>query len=485
MANPSVLQRDFLRMARDFPRNQLPQGAVWNMVDWLPRDDAPLRGRGGWSALADIHAVTSSADKIHAGIYAPFSTKKNLAVDDGGNLYSFTDAGTVTGIGVAYASGLPLQNPVFHADYVIFPSGDGSTAPKRYNNTAIAALGGTPPAGQYATVWKDYTLLANTTANPRRLFFSEPGDPNATWDTTLSIIDFSRPIRGLAALRNSVLVFHDDAVSRLRGSIPPPDGDLEKDDPAFQVGLVDARSICTYADWVYWCSTEGVFRSDGVSIEDLTRRGDMSSYWTDLLLSLQSDWTFATGVLNNTLFVIVDDDGSANDGFMCNLRDYTWSRISNVDAKVLWSSVTSFDELYIGRSQEGKVGKLSSIFTPASAVKNDGDGTAVLPVLETAYYEGEPGQKTWKKGYVGYELFDWATDNPTIAVRTISSPAETSYSGVYGTLAEHSGYQRSRFQLGFVQEGIGFKLTQLAAGDARLYGIEADVHARERSRLAR
>lgn len=484
MSEPVTLQRDFGKMVRDFPRNQLPQGTVWNMVDWIPREGAPLRGRGGWVTAADVTATVATASRIVAGIYAPFTAAaQNLALDEDGNLVKFTAAGTVTNIG-AVVSGTPKQNPVFHADYVIFPSNDGSTAPKRYNGSAVANLGGSPPAAQYATVWGDYTLLANTAANPRRLFFSEPGDPNATWDTTYSIKDFSRPVRGLAALKNAILVFHDDAVSRLRGDTPPPDLGMTADDPMFQVGVADARSIVAHADYVYWCSTEGVFRSDGTALEDLTKRGDMTQYWQDLLLPFTSSYTITAGILRESYFIVLMDGSTFKDAFLVDLRNFGWSRVSNLDAISMWESVSAFDELYFGRRGAGAVGSLSSIWSPASAVKNDGNSTAVLPLLESAFFEGEPGEKSWKRGYIGYQRTDYASDNPTMTVKTIRTPESTTYSSSLVTLAEQTTYKRSRFDMHFSSPGVAFKLECQNAGDTLLYSLGAEVGVRERSRLA-
>lgn len=503
MANPSVLQRDFLRMARDMARNQLPQGAVWNMVDWLPRYDAPLRGRGGWANAALIIDEEPAAVQVVAGIDAPFVNipSQNLAVSDTGHLYKFVSevVNTFPVLGTVYAAGTPLQNPVFHDQYVIFPSANGTTPPNRYNGSVVAPLGGSPPAGRYATVWNDYTLLASTVANPNRLYFSAPSDPNATWDTSQSFWDFSRPIKGLATLRNAILVFHDDAISRLRGDTPPPGGDLEADDPAFLVGTVDARSISLHADWCYFASTEGFFRTDGVSIEDLTRRGDISTFWTDWMTLAGTSgstlgFTISSGVLNNILFTSVCFDGLFLNGFMCNLRDYSWSQISNVDAVTMWSSVTLFDEIFFGRGGQGVVGRLSPIFNPGSDTqyRDDGNGERVEPLLETAFYEGEPGEKSWKKCYVGYELRDMglpdSPDDPLFEISAKEEPAEEFDTlhdyRQFALFPQHNGYRRSRFELHFSSEGIAFKFRQVGRGDLRLYGLEAEVHPRERSRLA-
>lgn len=483
MSSPATLQSDFKRMVRDLPRNRMPQGSLWNAVDWIPDNGAPLRQRGGWGNAAAISASSASATQIRAGIAAPFTAGNQiLAIDEDGVLWKYTAGGTVTQIGAALT---PVQNPVFHANTVIIPSDDGSNAPKKYDGSSIAALSGTAPAGKYACVFKDFTVLAGSSANPRRQWFSEEGSPSGTWDTTYSIIDYARAIKGQAALRNAILVFHDDTVSRVRGSLPPAStdtGDFVRDDPAFHVGILDARSICVFEEEAFWASTKGVFRSDGVALDDLTRRGGMMQYWQDMVAGYTTSWTVAGGIFNNTYLLCVMDGTSFVDAFAIDVGDFHWTRLSNIDAVSFWNSVNAIDELYWGRRGAGVVAKGASMWTPASAVKNDGDGDAVLPVAETPFYEGPPGPKRIKSVYIASELTDWATDNPTMTVSYITSPEATSYTALSSTISESSGYQRTRHQIGGHYPGIALKFTRTNAGDTKLYSIEAEIDAEEPGR---
>jgi hypothetical protein len=127
---------------------------------------------------------------------------------------------------------------------------------------------------------------------------------------------------------------------------------------------------------------------------------------------------------------------------------------------------------------------LSSIFQPAAGVKNDGDGDAVAPVFESAYYEGKLGEKAFKTFLLGYELTDYATDNPTLSAGYIKTPEDTSYTALTGTAAENSKRGYKRWPLGFGADGIAFQVTKANAGDVKLWSLEADVHGREQSRRA-
>ena len=470
-------------MVRDLPRNRMLQGSLWNAVDYIPDNGAPLRQRGGWANAADVAAVSAAASTIQAGIGAPFfAGNQLLALDEDGRLWKYTTAGTVTLVGAALT---PLQNPVFHADTVIIPSDNGTNQPKKYDGTTIATLAATAPAGKYACVFKDYTVLAASAANPRRQWFSTEGSPSGVYDTTFSIIDYSRAIKGQAALRNAILVFHDDVVSRVRGSSPPASsdtGDFVKDDPAFHVGLIDARSIVTYEDQAFWASAKGVYRSDGVAFDDLTKRGGMMQYWQDLVATFTSSWTVGGGLFNDTYLLSVMNGSSFVDSFAIDVKDFHWTRLSNIDALTFWNSVNAVDEVYWGRRGAGIVAKGSSMWTPALATKNDGNGTAVTGTVELPFYEGPPGPKRIKSVFIGADLTDWATDNPTMTLSYVTSPESTSYTTASPTVAEGTGYTRTRIPIGGHYPGIGLKLTRTAAGDTKLYSVEAEIDQEEPGR---
>jgi hypothetical protein len=230
----------------------LPANSVWNLVDGIPQYVAGVRQRGGWTQDSQSlsAASTSTTTYVAGGVYATFSisgaaTTKNLALDEDGRLFNVTTAASATSIGAARAI---RQNPVFHGGValsgsseltglVIIPDATGASVPMVYNGTSLTGMSGTPPKAKYAAIYKDYTVLGNGTVSstlyPNRIWFSAEGDPDNTWDTTDSWIDFSLPVTGFGPTRNAMLVFSDTQVARVRGSIPPPDEDMVVDDPIF------------------------------------------------------------------------------------------------------------------------------------------------------------------------------------------------------------------------------------------------------------
>ncbi len=504
---PILLQNQFNEGQKsDFPRNRMPPNSAWKLQDVILDLGAPARERGGW---ANASPSSTASAYVGGGIYATFSPTAgalpvNLFVDDAGNVVIFTaSSSTAVGAGVTV-----LQNPIFHGGVaasaasaiytglIIIPDGTGAAVPKKYDGTTLSNLGGSPPKARYAVVYKDYTMLANGTVGstqfPNRVWFSPPGDPDCfgtsgitAWDTTDSWIDFSLPVRGLASTKNVVFVFGDGQVSRIRGNTAPPDEDMIVDDPWQKVGLLDARSITTYQDVVYWAAPEGIFRSDGVYLDDITAKGGMLRHWLDLTAQATTSWSVATGVIRNKLIIVVMDGTTFKDAFMVDLTTYAWTQITNLKTLAIWDGSTGIgDETFFGRRDAKRAARLGTIFTGVgdATYKADGDGTAVASVIETPFYDmGRPGIKTVKGLHVGYHLADLATDGPTIAVSYTTTPESTSYTSL-GSLVENTEYDRRRLQLGGRFWGLGLKFTRSGAGDFYGYDLSAETSFQEESK---
>jgi hypothetical protein len=490
MASPSHLQRRFAGgTKRDHPRNQMPEGSLWWGSDLVPDLLSPARERGGWTNASDaITGVFAGADSTVGGIYAPFTAgAQNLAValDTGvaAHLVKVAANGTCTDIG-ALTDRTETQLG-FHRNLVIIPYYTGTSAPQKYNGTTIGTLGGSPPQARHVTVFKDRTCLGATNAQPQRLYFSDAGDPEG-WDTTNTFWDFNNPITALAAVRNFILVFSDGSLSRLYGSTPPPGSDFSANDPLFEVGCTDARSVAIQGDRVLFANPEGIYMTDGSADPvNITSLCGMRTYWqTQLAGYTKSNWILAGGFLRDDYFIIVTDAGSLKVAARIDVGRRAWWPLTNVDARAIWKAEGTSDELYFGRYGAARVGSLSSIYSPAAANKADGDGDAVASVIETPFYEGDGSEKGWRKLYTTLELTDYASDNPTVAVSYIRTPEETSYTAITGSLVEGTTRVTKRLPLGFAADGVAFKLTRANAGDFLLYGLAAEVHGREKSRHA-
>jgi len=489
MARTPPALTSFNRMVRDVPRNQLPEGACWTLQDTLPNLGAQSRGRGGYRYYSDaITGVVATTQYVTAGVYADqFATPKLLVIDEDGRLIQVKTDGTGDIVDVG-AANLPLQNPVQLNALVVIPGNNGATAPKKYDGTTIATLGGSPPNGIYAASWKALLVLANTSAEPQRAYFSVADYDPEQWDLVNAFWDFSFPIRGIAPMRNSLLFFHDNYTSRLRGSTPPPGGDMIADDPLFNIGIADARSIATWNEQVVWAATDGLYITDGSIPNDLTQLCGMKSYWQDTVMPAyaKSTYTVVGGVIRNHYIVSVMDGATLIDAAKIDLQRYSWVKLTNVKARSMWrtTSLSGSENLFFGNRDTDRVSELSSIFTPSATYKNDANGTAVTQVVESPFYEFGPGLDSLKSVYVTYDLRDAATDNPTFAVSYATAPEATSYTSI-GTLAETTARARKRLRVGKSGLGFSFKIAQAnASSDSRLWALELQGHAREQSRLS-
>jgi hypothetical protein len=487
MADPVQLQDRFSEgVKRDFPRNQMPARSLWWAEDLIPNLGAPLRGRGGYSyASADITSTVATSSYIIAGIYAGYEdSNRHVVVDEDGRFIEVVSDVSTTDIAAGVTT---LQNPVMHRDIVVVPASGGATNPKSIKHTGggyvVADLAGTPPQAKFASVHKDRTLLACTTAEPQRLWFSDAGDPEG-WDTTNTYWDFNDPISGLEAVRSSILVFSQGNVSRLRGSTPPPGSDFVADDPFIRgIGCDDARSIASTGDVVVFASRGGIHITDGVTVADLTKRCDMLSYWQEQMAAYAaSTWTIAGGIIRGNYFVNVMDGATPKFSALIEVNRYRWWPMTNIDARGLWQGASQ-DELYFGRRGAARVGKLSSIFMPASGTKNDAEGTAVTPLGESPFYLGRPGLKRWRNILPSHDITDYASDNPTLTYSYVTTPEETSYTALATVPAETTALSRPVLFIGKAAYGIGLKWSQTNAADHRFYGVEAEVEPMDPGRV--
>lgn len=500
MGAPFTIQNQFGGMYQDTPRDMLPVGRLWNIVDFIPEYlGSPVRKRGGWTFASLALAATTYVDGL---IFAPFAAgSKNLAVGSDGHVYDFTTVGS-TDRGTAFAV---AQNPIYHRNtsggLVVIPAASGTNTPKSYDGTTFQDLAGTPPQGIFADVWNDRTLLANGTQGGTlfqvRLWFGPVGNAAGTWDTTNSWLDTKLPIRGLAAIRTGILIFHDHTSDLLTGTTPPSAttiGDLTLRSPVFDSGLLDARSIAKYNDTVIWADERGIYQTDGNTLKSLTADGGMSTYWRNLLVNYTASWTIAGGVYNDTYIVSLMNGSTFVDCLAYDLQRTFWYRLSNVKARCFSRQPSAtFEETYYGGANVGRVSALSPILTPAAGNKADGDGTAVAPYFETELYRGwqhwhrkwvpSMGIQSWRRVYLNYQLTDAASDAPTITVSYATDPAAT-YTPITATLPSNSIYTRLHRDLFFQGNGLMLKVAQTGpSADTRLHGIECEYSSLEESRL--
>lgn len=479
-------------MIRDAPRNQLPPDACWDLLDFIPSElGAPLAKRGGWGYLsAAFTTIHAAADYMAAVAEVPFAAGTQriaISYDTGAataRLGQIISSSSTTDRGAAV---LPEERPTFYRNLLVITGSNGTTTPQTYNGTASATnLTVAPPTGSRSAVYKDRLVLARTTAQPQRVYFSGPGDITA-WDTAIRYIDSSGEVRALWPLRNQLLVFHRSTLERIIGAIPPPGSDMSVQ-PISDVGLMDARSLAGTDEFVAFANASGVYLTDGATTIDVTEQGGMKRYWAERMATVGTH-TLAGGYGRGYYFVTIANGSTRAlvDTFMIHLRSRRFFRLSNVNASMYARQVSGDlqEDIFFSPNTAVRVGQLSSIFTPSATFKADADGVAVLPAFETGYFSGSLGRENWRTVWTSYDLRDAASDNPILTSSYITSPEGTSFTnfldstGAAHTLTETNQYTRvKRLPRNGLEHGYALKYAQTgASANTFIYGLEAEVTA--------
>jgi hypothetical protein len=484
------LLKDIRGLYTDRSRDRLPDGSVWELIDWVPEImQAGARMRGAWLYQSDV--LPNNPDGM---LYAPYRASAKLLVANGTNLRAVpTDSIGSTSVGTIPTT---KQNPVFFRDRVIVPASNG-TSPARYItwNGSTYTLTDAPASaltGKYATVWKERLVLGGSSAFPYRVAYSKPGDPTAAWDS-ISFVDTGYDLTGLAQMRTQVLAFHDSSVERLRGTVPPDstlsdqDGDLILDSLHDKVGCYDARSIAYWNENVLFCDARGIHLTDGAATKNLALQAGVMNLW-------RTHWERPSGTPPLTAGAIVHRDyyivtlrhtGQTPTTFVVDLPTRRIFMISNCDSSCYAVATGIVERLFGTNVTVKRVTDGTPMFNPNSAIlQTDANGVNVLPVLATAWHplSKEPGFKRIEELHISYEAYVTAGDPDVLRLAYVNAP-----NGADQTLGEFKAttkYARKKMLVRRRLQGVGFRLTQLVpTRDTRLYDISLRAYPEESSRL--
>lgn len=154
------------------------------------------------------------------------------------------------------------------AGKLIITTESRDTPVKKEGSANCATLGGTPPGGKYCAEFENYAFIANTSANPERVYWSALFDPES-WTAT----DFKRlngPVMGMVKRDNVLFIFtkYGCTVARATGDpvIPFTFEPLEGG-----IGLASNRSLCSYLGVIYWVAPDGyIYRMSSFTPEKIT-----------------------------------------------------------------------------------------------------------------------------------------------------------------------------------------------------------------------
>jgi hypothetical protein len=491
------VEGDFSRgIVRDLPRSSIPAGGAYDAVDYLLDQPAVARKRGGTSYQSStLGATTTGVNFVAAPEYPTGVKVMGLGAD--GHLYDAT-TGSTSDIG---AFGITtLDVPKLYVDKLVVTSSDGTTAPKKVTAPAgvltIASLGGSPPAGRLACTHISRIVLANSSANPNRAWFSPVPNVESTWDTSNAYVDFNHSLSAVASIQGVMLGFSAGATERLVGNTPPgTTGENMSLQPLGQIGCADARSIAPWGSYIVFASQEGVYVTNGAGFDSLTEKSDgtgILSYWRTQYATVQANSGFiAGGIVNRNYYFLTLGYGSTIvDTLVCYLPRKAWMRTSNIGCLMYAPALSGTDELY-GATMSGQPGnrilKFSGCLTPASGNKNDANGTAVTPQMQFRMSGQGVGLKAYGDGHLTYDMRDAGTDNPTMAVQLSTGiEAEGSFTAVSESpLAKTTASTRKRFTVSKDAQAVNVKIAQTnASSKTEVYLLEVDQRPYELEALA-
>ena len=354
--------------------------------------------------------------------------------------------------------------------------------------TFSGGVAGTP-TGKLAAVYKDHLILANSSSNTNRVWFSAAGDA-ATWDMNYGWWDTTGAISAIASLPNAILVFHADSVERLRGTTPPPGSDMVLE-PFLGYGCLDPFSVVSWRNRLVFASSQGIYMTDGATDVDLTANAQMKTYWQSLMAGYSSTWRISAGVYRDHYIVSINNGSTLVDCLCVNLLSQSMWRFTNLHGSAFVNVTSSLqEECYMGMWSAGRVAKLSTLWSPSATYKTDGDSTVPTPVIETAMFRGydrlhrrwiqSMGKQKWRFLFVDYDLRDAASDNPTITL-SYATTSTGSYTNISTVLPETTDYTRKRRSLSATVGGasrsnmIGLKVAVTGPySAAKLYALEVD-----------
>ena len=494
------LEADFSRgMVRELPRSSIPPGGFYDATDFIFDQAGKAYKRGGVAyqggAMGGTNANLNGSKFITVGRFS--AGTKILAQANDLHLYDITTAATDLGA----LSGQWPRGPavMFNDTLYIAPDGDFKKVSIVAGVVTLAAPTNSPPQMRSVTKYASRLVVGNDRTNSRtnRIYFSQAPDPEAAWDTTNMYLDANHEISHLEGIQGALLVFSHDAIERIIGTVPPG---IDGEDMALQpfaqnIGCVEGRSVGYWGPWIVFAGAQGVFMTNGSTVEPLMLKNDGSGilgYYQALAQTAiaTSDYVFSGGVHNSTFYHLVISSGTGAtvyDHLVCHLPTRTWWRLGANPLMCFQSQVSDDSETYAvaGRSPIATAGignravKLSGIYAPAASNKNDADGTAVTPMLETRVLGEGVGLKSFGHGHLHYDMRDAATDNPTLAVSVAKGLEATTFTAVpESPLGETTDMVRKRFRINRDTQALTVRLQQTnASSKTEIFGIEFEQRA--------
>jgi len=329
-------------------------------------------------------------------------------------------------------------------------AGNGSEELWYWDGSAWDQISGAPKAGALAVMavsqgnrlvasrTKDFTTggPGGDSANPSRVWFSDPGDPE-TWQPN-NYVDFTpgdgEAIQALVAWREFVFVFKETKFFRIDGSTEDASGN-----PVFLyttfdtgVGLAAPRAVVPTEHGVFFLSSRGVYVTTGGEPECVSDPvepiflGSPSPYYTGGVLNQSFIRNCAMGFWDNKVFLSFPTQVAPDRTLVFDVNDGWWSLYD--------FPATCFATLRIDGREDLVFGSGTIVHRHNDAIPND-NGSAIRSWWRSGWMDyGIPEQKTiretkiWGVGTLELSIaVDWNTDRGDSSVVRLTSAVSTNW----------------------------------------------------------
>ncbi len=346
----------------------------------------------------------------------------------------------------------------------------GNDVPRKYSGAGAAVAAFSPATqltgetgGRYLVPYKGRLALASSTKFEQRVWFSpdfatgvetdwkfskdEDGNPE------FSYIDADHKLTGLIPLSNVLLLLSRDHVERITGSSPPPGSDMSHG-VLGQGGCIDSRSVAAWRDNGIWAGEDGVFMSNGATINDLTEEGGIKRDWIAHTDGWIEDFHSVAGcVYRNFYFVSLFSPDPIT--YVLDIpRRVWWTLDFGLGAQPSWWAThpTDVGKFYAVFSTPD-VYQVASMFDPTNTNTLDAGEHQIVGQLTTRLLNARSlGMKHFVGARLDYEL----DGDSTVAITTTCAGEDLGTE----TLGESDGRDRVGFDVAGIGTNIQFDIVQ-------------------------
>lgn len=248
-----------------------PSSDILPLLNVHTNEVGEILQRNGYTVYAG--ALTTSTYIVGMFQYRKFNSNEfELVCADNGSTKHIWDISTPGSpsdiIGAATFTSDTLFSFTVVADTLIMTT-DANDTPLSWTGTGnVASLAGSPPAGKYCSEFNNYGFIANTVANPERVYWSNLFDP-ATWTGT----DFYRmndAVTGLGRSQDNLFIFTRRGIALVKytgDSLTPFTFDILDTN----IGCLSPHSIINAVGTIYWIGNDNhVYKMNGYIPERVT-----------------------------------------------------------------------------------------------------------------------------------------------------------------------------------------------------------------------